>query len=538
VTARLGLAVVLLVSIAGCTKASQSTSAGGAPNAWTIPGVVRLSVNTDVNTFNPVVSTLYIENYLQEAIFNGLVKYDASGDLVPDLARVVPTAANGGISKDGRTITYHLRPDARWQDGVAVTSADVKFTYSLIMDPAVNSPVQSTYARITRLDTPDPLTVVLHLREPFAPVLSQVFCNGGFGQIVPQHVLAGSRDINRDPFGLHPVGSGPYAMVRWDRGASIVLQANPHYFGGAPHVREIDVQILPNQNTQLVAVQGHQLDVATQASPGQLAVFRGLPGTRVLLAPTYVLDSITFNVTRAPFDDVRVRRALAMALDRARIAATALHGTGIPATSFIPPYNWAYDADNGSPRFDVAAAGKLLDAAGWTPGPDGVRVKNGKRLAFGFMHYESTTATVVAEEVERAWRNVGAEPALRTVPRNVAIGTIEPAGTFDAILGGTGYDADPDRSQFQETKFMEPHGFNASRYSDADLDRWTEAALQTYSRPERKRYYALIQQRLNRDMPQVPLAWEQFVFDVNDDLHGFEPETVNSDLWNVQDWTI
>lgn len=531
------LVLAAMVAIAGCSSISQS-SGGSAGNPWTIPGIVRVSVNTDVNTFNPVISKLYIENYVQEAIFSGLVKYDAAGDLIPDLAREVPSSRNGGISKDGRTITYRLRPEALWQDGVPVTSADVKFTYSLIMNPAVNSPVQSTYARIARVDTPDPHTVELHLREPFAPVLSQVFCNGAFGQIVPEHVLAHSNDVNRDPFGIHPIGSGPYSMMRWDRGASIVLQANPHYFGGAPHVREIDVQILPSQNTQLVAVQGHQLDVATQACPCQLAAFHSLAGTRVVLAPTYVLDSITFNVTRTPFDDVRVRRALAMALDRSRIAATALRGTAVVASSFIPPYNWAFDPANGSPPYDLAAARKLLDDTGWSAGPDGVRVKDGRRLSFGLIHFESTTSNVIAQEIEAAWRVVGADPQLRTVPRNVVIGSIEPQGTFDVILSGAGYDADPDRSQYQETKFMEPHGFNAARYSDADLDRWTDAALQTYDRAERKRLYALIQRRLNRDMPYVPLAWEQFVFDVNTDLHGLKPETINSDFWNVQDWTM
>src|SRR4029077_2106699 len=171
-------------------------------------------------------------------------------------------------------------------------SADVAFTYALIMDPKVDSPVRSTYARIARMETPNPYTVILHLHEAFAPALSQVFCNGGFGQIVPKHVLASSQDINRDPFALHPVGSGPYRLTRWDRGSLIVLTKNPLYFGGTPHIHEIDVEILPNENTQLVAMEGHQLDIAAQARPGQLAAYRSIAGVRVLLAPTYVLSTV------------------------------------------------------------------------------------------------------------------------------------------------------------------------------------------------------------------------------------------------------
>ena len=534
---RVAAAVAALFSLAACSKVTQSAGGVG-HNSWTIPGVVRTTINTDVNSFDPIIAQLYAENYVQEAVFSGLLKYDSKGDLIGDLATDVPTLENGGISKDGKSITYHLRPNALWQDGVPVTAADVRFTYDLIMDPKNNSPVLSTYARIERVDTPDPHTVILRLRAPFAPVLSQVFCVGGFGQIVPKHVLEHTTDLARDPFNTHPIGSGPYTLARWDRGSTIVLRANPKYFGGAPHVREIDIEVVSNEDTQLVSMEGHQLDVATQARPSQLEAYKRIDGIHMVVAPTYLEDYIEYNTTRSPFDDVRVRRALAMAIDRERVASTAFNGTAIAATSIMPPHNWAYDPDNDSPPFDVVGARRMLDEAGWTVGSDGVREKDGKRLAFGFMHTTSTTSAEIAEEIQRAWRDIGADAELRAVPRNVLVGQVEPAGTFDVILAGYGYDVDPDRSQLIETKFIEPHGFNASRYSNPDIDRWSEAALATYDRAARKKYYSLIQRKLNDDMPLVPIDWESFVYAVNDDLRGFAPETVNSDFWNVQDWSI
>ena len=530
-------AVFLLVACAGCSKATESGTAGGA-NKWTVPGVVRITINTDVNSFDPIIAQLYAENYVQEAIFSGLVKYDGSENLVPDLATEVPTLENGGISEDGRSVTYHLRKNAVWQDGVPVTAADVQFTYTLIMNPKDNSPVESTYARIERIDAPDPHTVILRLREPFAPVLSQVFCVGGFGQIVPKHVLAHTTDLNRDPFNTHPVGSGAFVLARWDRGSTMVLKANPRYFGGPPHVREIDIQVMPNEDTQLVSMQSHQLDVATQARPSQVEAYKRIDGTHVVVAPTYVEDFITLNLTRSPFDDVRVRRALAMAFDRDRVASTAFNGTAIPATSIIPPHNWAFEPDNDAPTFDPVGARRLLDEAGWVVGSDGVREKDGKRLSFTLLHTPSTTSAAITEELQSAWHDVGADVQLRAVPRNVLIGQIEPAGSFDALLAGYGYDVDPDRSQLVETRFIEPHGFNSARYSSADVDRWTEAANATYDRATRKKYYSLIQRRLNEDLPYIPIDWEEFVYGVNDDLRGFRPETVNSDFWNVQDWSI
>lgn len=532
---RAAVVALLGAALAACSRVSQNGAPAG--EGWTIPGVVRISVNSDVNSFDPVISKLYVENYVEEAIFSGLVKYDASGELIPDLAAQVPSLSNGGISRDGRTITYHLRHDALWQDGIPVTSADVAFTYHLIMDPRVDSPVQSTYARIARLDTPDAFTVVLHLDKPFAPVLSQVFCNGAFGEIVPEHVLRGSSDINRDPFNQHPIGSGPYTLERWVRGSEMVLRANPRYFGGAPHIGEIDVLVVPDESTQLVEMQAHQLDIVPQSRPSQLSAYRGIRGVRIVLAPSYDLSTIDFNTTRAPFDDPVVRRALAMALDRARITQTAYAGTATPAQTFIPPYNWAYDPDNGAPPFDPGAAARMLEDDGWHTGADGVRVKDGRRLSFGLIHYVGTTPATLAVEVQAAWRAVGAEALLRAAPRNVVVGQIMTSGVFDALVAGAGYDADPDRSQYQETRFEDPHGFNDARYSDADLDRWTEAAMQTYDRAQRKRYYALIQRRLNRDVPYIPIAWERFVDVVNVDVRGYEPETVNSDFWNVETWS-
>lgn len=534
---RLGAAFAVCVALAACTKASESTGQGPV-NAWTIPGVARVSVNTDVNTFNPVISSLYVENYIQEAVFSGLVKYDGGGKLIGDLALTVPSRTNGGISADGRTIVYHLRRNALWQDGVPVTSADVRFTYDTIMNPASNSPVQSTYARIAAIDTPDRYTVVFHLHAPFAPLLSNVFCNGAFGEIVPMHVLRGSRDINRDPFNAHPIGSGPYAMRRWERGTSIVLTANPRYFGGAPHIREIDILIVPNENTQLVMMESHQLDLATQARPLQIPSYRRISGASVAVAPTYAENFLSFNMTRAPLDDVVVRRALVMALDRPHIAATAYAGLATDAQTLIPPYSWAYDRHNGAPGFDPAAARRLLDGDDWKVGPDGFRTKAGRRLAIGLIHYNSATPATVASEIERAWRDIGVEVSIRAMPRNVVIGNVAPNGNFDVLEEGAGFDADPDRSQFTQTQFIGTHGFNYARYSSPDVDRWTDLALQTYDLQQRARFYALIQRRLNRDLPYVPIAWEQFAYAVNTDLRGFAPETINSDFWNVEDWAI
>lgn len=527
-----------VVALSGCSKSNGSatipTNAAGKP-------VVRIAILVDPNSLNPILQSTLQEQYVEEAIFNGLIKYGRDGRLVPDLATEIPSLSNGGISRDGRTITYHLRHGVRWQDGQPFTAADVAYTFSAVMDPKTNDVYQTYYGRVKKLETPDPYTVVIHLDAPFADVLSDFFgCNTSTG-ILPKHLYGGTSDINRDYHNTHPIGTGPYRLERWDHGSLLVLKANPDYFGGPPAIDEIDVHIVPDQNTLLAMIASHDLDVASQVAPNELARLRGVDGVRIELARTYVERFVSFNVSHPPFDDPRVRRALAMALDRKRIAETAFVGTAIPADSIMPPYSWAYVKDNGAPPFDVAEANRLLDAAGWRMSADGMRRNSaGKPLSFTLIDQAGSAPLAKMDvQVQAAWRAVGAQAQIREVPRNTLFGAagIESSGRYDVAIDNTATDADPDRSVYIETASIAPRGFNFEHYSNADVDRWSEAALRTYDPGERKRYYALIQRRLNADLPFVPIAWERWAYALNTSLKNFVPEPVGSDLWNVQEWS-
>ncbi|HXW51627.1 MAG TPA: peptide ABC transporter substrate-binding protein [Candidatus Acidoferrales bacterium] len=533
------LACAMAMLAAGCTKVGTATGPG-ASNRWTVPGVVRMAIIAEPNTLNPVLSGLIQEGYMEGAIYDGLVMFTPSGELAPDLATQVPSQTNGGISADGKTITYHLRHGVRWQDGAPFTSADVAFTYQTYVNPKVNSFYTATYQRIVSVSTPDPYTVVLHLRKPFAAALVQFFERATGGYVIPKHLLEHSPDINTDDFSRHPVGTGPWKLVRWDHGSLIVLRANGDYFAGAPHVDEVDVRIVANPDTQLEMVRSHELDLAAQLVPSQYAQLQSIAGVRAVLRPTYLERFLTFNLRHAPFGDPTVRRALALALDRARIVQTAYNGTSTLGQTLIPPWSWAYDG-TGAPPFDPALARSLLDRAGWTVGANGMRAKNGQPLAFILLNQtEITPLSTMAQEMQRAWRDLGVDVQIRNVPRNVIYGNpgLATDGKFDALIDDWGADTDPDRSFMIETKSFAPLSYNDAFYSDPDVDRWSEQAVATYDRAQRKALYSLIQRRINRDLPYVGLVWEGRIFAVNTDFLNFEPEAVSTDFWNSQDWRI
>jgi peptide/nickel transport system substrate-binding protein len=249
---------------------------------------------------------------------------------------------------------------------------------------------------------------------------------------------------------------------------------------------------------------------------------------------------LTFNLRRAPFGDDRVRRALALALDRDRIGATAYNSTSTLAQTLIPPWNWAYDP-TGAPTYDVAQAKVLLDEAGWRLGPDGVRSKNGRKLSFGLLSQsESNPLSAMAQEIQRAWHEIGVIADIHSVSKSVIYGNpgLATDGKFDALMDDWGATPDPDRSLIIETKSFEPHAYNDAFYSDPDVDVWSEQAGMTFDIAKRKQLYSLIQQRLNRDLPYVPLVWEGRIYAINTDLRGFMPEPVFTDFWNAETWQI
>jgi peptide/nickel transport system substrate-binding protein len=541
VRARIAIAAVVCLSCNGCSHVSESgASLADAHAGWTVPGVARVEIQSEPTTLNPLLARDVAEGDVEGAMFDGLVKLDDRGQLIPDLAIEVPSRANGGIAADGVTITYHLRRGIRWQDGVQLTAADVAFTYHTLIQSGINSPYTGFYRTYVRsVITPDPDTVVVRLVKPYAPSVGRLFTAATDGLIVPEHLLARSANVNHDPFNTHPVGSGPFELARWDHGSDIILKPFISYFAGAPHLHEIDIDIVLNQNTVISMLESHELDVAG-VIPAQYDIVRRLDGfdTRLVLSTT--LRGLTFNLRRAPFDDVAVRRALTLALDRNRISTTTSNGIAYPARTLIPPNNWAYTDERDAPGYDPQRARALLNADGWVLGPDGIRIKDGRRLAFSLVTYLGTSADHGLPEVlQSAWRSVGADASIRYVPISVMYGEpgIAADGLFDVSLDGFVFDVDPDRANYLEARFERPHGGNQARYRDPDVFAWSEAALGQYDQSARKSYYARIDARLNRDVPYVPLHWQRFVYVVNTSLKGFRAEPIASDFWNVREWS-
>ena len=540
---RPAMAVALAAALVsgGCSKVSSGAGNG---NPWTIHGVVRIGAYEDLDNLNPVLSDeLYATNVFQ-LIYSGLIDYDDHGNPVPDLAIAVPTQQNGGISADGKTITYHLRRGVRWSDGAPLTSADVRFTWQQILNPRNNVSYRYPFDQARSVETPDPYTVVVHLDAPSAPFVANFMRNGSIGSIIPKHLLDGYADLNHVAFNTKPVGSGPFLMRRWDPGSMIDLVPNPLYFRGAPKLAEIQYRIIPNQNTLLTQIESHSIDIYLHAEESQYAVLEKVPGYRVTAVPNLDYEHVAFNCARPPFDDVRVRQAFAYAIDWKRLNDDAYLGIDAPGMTDQSPLMWSFDPHVQPYPHDPQRARALLAQAGWTPGPDGVLQRDGKRLAVDIVTVVGNSTRLKAEElIQQDVRAVGVEMDVRNYPANLlfaapGVGGILSNGKFDVGLYGWSFSPDPDDTDTLGPDSVPPSGVNYTFYRDPDIGRWQQAGKSVYSRSQRIPYYWKIQERIHQAVPFHTINWQAAIDAVNTDLRNFRPAPAVADFWNAYEWEI
>lgn len=533
-------ALLLAGAFAGCTPIAISGRSG--LHAWTDPTTVRIGLWEEPHTLNPIISSMSFEYDVYQLEFDGLIRYDGHARPVPDLAREVPSLANGGISRDGKTLTYRLVHNARWHDGVAVTAADVIYTWEQVMNPSNNVVTRSGYDRIVAIDAPDPYTVRVHLRAPYAPAVD-LFAAGDVGTIIPRHLLARYPNLNQTPFDDDPVGSGPYIFRSWSHGSSMSFDANPHYFRGAPAIPHVVLRFIPDQNTLVNEIRAHDVDVYYLVSPTQAPVVRLIPGTTFLSVPSLYNEGLTFNTERPPLDDVRVRLALCYGYDQRQVFETIYHGLGGQAPTEIGPGLLGYDPSIRYYPYDPRKAGTLLDAAGWRRGPGGIRMKNGRPLQ---LEIASVAGVKLREELEvllqQDWSALGIEVSVKNYAANLFFQPYSDGGPLysgrtevSIFTTQRGY-PDPDIESALGPNQVPPNGQNFSRYRNAELGRLIAAGLSSYDPAVRIPIYRRIQSLLIDEVPDYTTNWLPQIMVGNIDLHGMAPNPVASDLWNVGDW--
>ncbi|MFQ5720222.1 MAG: peptide-binding protein [Acidobacteriota bacterium] len=464
--------------------------------------------------------------WISKLICETLVAFDHDLNVVPLLA------LSWDASADGRVVTFHLRTDVRWQDGVPFTAKDVVFTLQKVLDPASLATGKRVYFdNVVSSVAVDDHTVRIERNQPYARAIDVWEAL----PILPEHLYAGV-DFLAAPINRHPVGTGPYRFVSWDAGSRIELAANPDYHGPSPSIDRIVFRPLPDPSTRVAALLAGELDLTSlrPADRSRILSHADLAArVRVIEQETLYVRYVAWNLdgSRPFFTDRRVRRAMTEALDRRGYLDHVLMGAGSIATSFVHPSMWGFDAGIEPWPYDRADAARLLDDAGWLDHDgDGQRDRNGRPFAFTLL---VPAGNDEAERLAALWqeslRTLGVTMKIRRAEFNLFL-RLRGDRDFDAYLGGWRLDPDPDCYDFWHSSQIGGDGLNYSAYRDPEVDRLCDEARQVLDRDRRAAAYQRVQRILHRDQPATFVVYRRSLIGVSRRLQGVRSSPLG--MWN------
>jgi len=432
-------------------------------------------------------------------LYLSLLKYDNNLSLSGQLAQ------NWTVAEDQLSITFHLRPDLHWTDGVPLTSADCQFTLRLIQDEYTQSAYKSDYMLVNGSETPDPYTFTVHYSEPFSPALSSWTSLA----ILPAHIFR-DVDIMNTTLSRHPLAtSGPYTLKHWDSQQSILLAANPNYYDGTVWIQERLTRIIPDTATQFLELSAGRLDSMGLTPMQYTRLFDSNVNVKANYKRYQYLDFgytyLGFNLKRPMFQDVHVRRAIALGIDRQELIDGVLMGQGEAiATPYKPGTSWQNTALTPRP-FDIKAATSLLDKAGWKDHDgDGWRDKDGVTLGFTLLtnngnKQRADAATIIKERL----KNLGIHVQVRLVEWSAFIENFINKREFDAVILGWSLNPEPDQYSIWHSSQTGAREFNFLSYHNDHVDQALDAARRTFDVNKRKALYDQVQSELFNDVPVV-----------------------------------
>lgn len=494
------------------SQADFNTFSGGPAG-----GVAVVLVDGEPDDLNPIT---YSSNPAYQAIhlmFRALARRDST------LSGYQPDLATSWEVEGDSLVVLRLRPDARWHDGRPVTADDVAFTIERQRDPTVASPRVADVAAVQSVTVVDSVTVNVRLSRT-----GQYTVNALLEVVpVPKHLLEGSdpAQLRRDPFGRNPVGNGFFRFGRWDPGQQLVLEANTEMPEGRPALDRIVIRVVPDINAALTELLSGDADLLKitpdhrdRIEASQIAKLHTAPQVR----PTW----IAWNTQRAPTNDVRVRRAILMAIDREKLAAGLFGNLAEPALSPIPTGLREHSDDVTPIPFDPAGAARLFDDAGWRDSNgDGIRDRGGAplRIEVDYISADPTRQDVLVA-IQAMVRQVGVDLAPRAYERTAWVERLR-SQEFTGSSWGWGWGpgvVGPNAEAVFHSRSIPPAGANFAGFSNPRADELIDAALATSDREQLREVWRQFEQLIIDEVPYAPLYMDPELFGVNSRFENVE----------------
>jgi len=482
----------------------------GAQDAPARGGTLVVAISADPGHLNPSITTSGATHTAAELLYNGLLGRDERGNPLPELAE------SWQVEQAGAGYRFRLQDGVKWHDGAPFTSADVKFTFEEVLLKLHARTKASMGGLLAAIETPDDRTVVFRFKQPYAPLVFQL--DATEAPIIAKHIYQGT-DPQTNPANASPVGTGPFKLVSYKKGAEIRLARNPAYFKkGLPYLDEVVMRVIPDAATQVLALENGEVDFLWGVPGPQQSRLNADPRFRLAQTAynpggTNCIMTVSFNLDRPILKEVRLRRALAHATDRQPFLTQVLFGEGKIATAPISSeIAWAHAEGLPMPRFDRGEAERWLDAVGWKKEGAGARVArgvagvaDGTRLSVDFVHFP--TFAKYGELIRQQWGSVGVAVTLRP---------LEPAAFAPAVFKDRNFDTnvisycqgpDPEigvRRMYHSSQIGPAPFTNAAGFRNPQVDALFDETARTVERDKRSRIYRQIQEVA---VQQLPYFW-------------------------------
>ncbi len=506
-------------------------------------GQLTVGFSQEPTVFNPHMPHIEVDEGIHFSIFDPLFYVDEKGAFVAALAAEVPTVENGGISADGLNWKVKLRDGVKWHDGKPFTAEDVKFTLELLVDPNFRSWRKTGHEFVRDLTVVSPTEITWRMEKPFAPypsILASTF-------ITPKHLLGAEADRNTAAYNNAPVGTGAFKWKERVAGDYILLDANQDYFGDGPHIERLIYKYVPDLNVMYTQFKTGDIDVVglQWITPDHYDEAKDLAGKVVNVVPGSTIESLSFNMERPQFKDPAVREALYAAIDKQSIIEALYYGLPTPTESYVPQQSFYYNPDLPKHEYSIEKAKKLLDDAGWAPGADGVRAKDGVKLAFTC---STTAGNHIREQaqqyMQQSFKDIGVEMTISNLPPAVMWGDYWMLSKFDSVIVGLDFltGPDPDTSDFFRSTSSGAKGGsgqNTWQFVNKDVDDLLAKGGSLFVPEERKAVYLKIQEIMRKELPLLPLFQYATVRGHKQGVENVTPN-VNTriDTWNVSTWRV
>lgn len=433
-------------------------------------------------------------------IFNSLLKYDKNLDLTGELAE------SWEVSKDQKTITFHLKPNLKWADNKPLTSDDVLFTWQKVTDEKTRTPYGSDFKLVTMAEAPDANTFRVTYAAPYAPALDTW---AGL-HILPKHLLQ-DQDINTTAFARNPVGSHYYKLSSWKNGQYLKLTRNAYATQGQARIDSLLSRIIPDKAAQFLELSADNID-SMGLNPIQYArIFPARPDLNKNIALYKELGNsytyLGFNLNRKPFNDIRVRQAINYAINKQEIIDGVLLGLGEPVASpYKPGTRWSNPALKPYP-YDPGKAKTLLKEAGYEDHDgDGILDKDGKPFAFEILTNQNKEREMTGVLIQRRLKEIGIDANIRVLEWASFLGRFIKPKEFDVVVLGWSLSLDPDQYSIWHSSQQAPGQFNFISYSNPHVDKLLEAGRLELNPDKRVKIYHEFARILQEDSPIVYLS--------------------------------